>query len=45
MPTILAGTSQALPGHCCATLPSQQGMLGNGMQHDAFPPSGLPRVS
>lgn len=45
MPTTLAGTSQALLGHCCEALQSQQGILGNRMQHEAASPTGLPRVS
>lgn len=34
-PTTLARTSQTLQGHCCEAPQSQQGILGNGMQHDA----------
>lgn len=44
MPSALGRSSQALLGHCCEALQSQQGILGNGMQHDAAPPHhGPPR--
>lgn len=50
MPSALGRSSQALLGHCCEALQSQQGILGNGMQHDAAPlrprpPPGLVGVS
>lgn len=45
MPTPLARTSLALIGHCCEAPQSQQDTLGNGMQSDAVPHTGHPRVS
>lgn len=46
MPSALARSSKALLRHCCEALQSQQGILGNGMQHDAVPPpTGLLGVS
>lgn len=38
MPTTLAGSSEALLGHCCKDPTGPQGILGGGMQNDVPPP-------